>query len=231
LYIHLLFAAIVIGLICLFVSLTLSPVVKVLVLGTSGVLLFPLLWCSSSKQENEFLADYSSFLQLTASHLRAGLAPIQALEEAINLLSPEAPLSGSVKRLHAEITNSDNYSSAIRTFIKSSKSPEVSLFGLALPIAIEHGGRFAPALERLAILSHDRVTFMQSAHAATANMRLTAHILLVVSPLIVLSLAVRTSNYWLLLTTHPTASALGMAGIGLICASYISLIWLSLFKP
>jgi len=60
---------------------------------------------------------------------------------------------------------------------------------------------------------------------------MTANILLVLAPLLVLMTAVRTPDYWTLFLTHPTAHFLASLGLVVILLSFGLLRLMSAFRP
>ena len=95
---------------------------------------------------------------------------------------------------------------------------------------MEHGGKFSPTLQRLATVCRDRSSLISSAKVSTASMRMTANVLLLVSPLVLGIVAVRTENFWDIFFNNSTANSIATLGILIIATSYAILINMSSFK-
>jgi len=105
------------------------------------------------------------------------------------------------------------------------------LFRHAFALTLENGGRFAPTLERLARVARDREILMRTARVSTTTMRMTANVLLVIAPLVILMIAVRMENYWGSVIHHPVANTLASIGFTVIIGSYLLLRKMSSFRP
>lgn len=193
----------------------------------------PLHWLHgrSDSRAADFAADYPSVLMATASSIQVGLTPLLALERATKLLPPSNSVHKEISRLLEALRLGSPKQVALSEFAQYITLPELELFRSAFALALDNGGRFAPTLQRLAQVSADRAMLIKSARVSTANMRMTANVLLAITPFIVLTVAVRTENYWHVLFTNPTANFLASLGGGIIALGYLTLRRMSAFKP
>lgn len=178
-----------------------------------------------------FAADYPSILLATASSIKVGLPPYLALERATRLLPKSSMVRIEVEKLISQLRHGIAKERALSEFGATIRQPDLVLFRAAFLLVLEHGGKFAPTLYRLAGVCRDREILMCSARVSTTNMRMTANILLAVAPIVVAVTAARTENFWELLVQHPVANALASAGIVIISFSYGILRRMSNFRP
>ncbi len=193
----------------------------------------PLWWLDrrAKSRAARFSADYPAVLMATSSSLKAGLTPYQALERATRLLPETSPVRTEITAMLRRIDLGIPRDIAVHRFAETLRQPEVTLFRSAFLLALEHGGRFAPTLSRLAAVSHARETLIESARVSTASMRMTADLLVVIAPLLVLFMAARAEGYWQTLATDPIANALGSLGGLIMCTCYGLLRRMSAFQP
>lgn len=178
-----------------------------------------------------FAADYPSILLATASSIKVGLPPYLALERATRLLPKSSMVRREVEKLIGQLRHGVAKERALSEFGATIRQPDLVLFRAAFLLVLEHGGKFAPTLYRLAGVCRDREILMCSARVSTTNMRMTANILLAVAPIVVAVTAARTENFWELLVQHPIANSLASAGIVIISFSYGILRRMSNFRP
>ena len=212
-------------------SLILSVYLLPIIAAAAFVL--PFLWLEHrvSNRAAEFSADYPSVLLATASSLKTGVTLFLALERAIRLLPSESIVRRHIEDLLDKLRRGVAKEQAIAEFGSDIRQPDLQLFRSAFVIAAENGGRFAPTLERLATVCRDRSSLISGARVSTANMRMTANILMVITPIVILMVSLRTPNYWDILVEHPTANLLASIGIVIIVGCYGLLQKLSRFKP
>lgn len=179
----------------------------------------------------DFLSDYPTVLLATASSIKVGLTPANALERATRLLPSSSLVRREVERLIAELRRGDTRNEAVKHFGVDIDLPDLDLFRAAFLLVLENGGRFAPTLERLAAVSKDRAVLIGSARVSTATMRMTANFLLCAAPCIVSLIAARTPDFWDLFLHHPIANKVASAGIVIILGSYALLRRMSDFRP
>lgn len=178
-----------------------------------------------------FSSDYPAVLMATASSVRAGMSPYDALERSIRLLPKSSLVRKQIELMLLDLQKGVSRGQAIRRFGEGVRLPDVQLFREAFSLVLDHGGRFAPTLERLAEVCRDRSTLIRSANVTTATMRMTANILLAVAPFILALVSMRTTNFWELFFNDPIASPLAMTGLLIIGLSYVSLLKMSSFRP
>jgi len=187
------------------------------------------------KRANEralnFAEDFPSILHATASSLSAGNSALVAIERAIKLLPENNSVKQEISRLIADLQRGVAKEVAIRHFARDLRLPELSLFRTAFTLSLDSGGKFAPTLERLALVLRDRLTLIQGARAVTAVMRMTANIILGITPILMLLVSQRDENFWTVLLLDETANTIGSSGIMLILFNYLVLRQMSAFKP
>jgi Flp pilus assembly protein TadB len=198
-----------------------------------GCFLIPIgfLQNQANKRAMIFLSDYPSILLAVASYMKAGLSLYPALEKSVRLLPKNNLVATEIELLLEKIAGGVNKETAINQFAETIRLPELELFRRALYLITENGGKFAPTLQRLALISKDRANLILSAKTNTTSMKLTANILLGLTPLLVLFTAARTKNFWDLILHQPTANTLASIGLILILFNYILLRSMSNFKP
>ncbi|MCB0360395.1 MAG: type II secretion system F family protein, partial [Bdellovibrionales bacterium] len=183
------------------------------------------------QRASEFGAEYPTVLLATASSLRAGLSAHLALERSIRLLPQGSIVRHQVEHLVADLRRGVSNREALRRFGGDVALPDLVLFRRALLLVLEHGGRFAPTLMRLAQLSRDRQSLVRGANVATSSMRMTANVLLILAPALLGLLAIRNREFWSTISTDPIATALASTGAGCIGLSIIVLRRMSDFRP
>ncbi|MBP9838120.1 MAG: hypothetical protein KBC84_05345 [Proteobacteria bacterium] len=183
------------------------------------------------KRASVFSADYPSVLLATASSIKVGLTPYQALEKSVELLEESSLIRIEIKALLRSIHQEQNRNQAIERFAINIRLPELELFRSALKLVLENGGRFSPTLTRLAAVSSNRSSLIRTAEVTTATMRMTANILLLIAPFLLLMLSLKTQNYWNTLLHNQTANLIASIGSIIIICCYLILNRLSHFKP
>jgi tight adherence protein B len=198
-----------------------------------GGLFLPYLWLGGkiNKRSIEFSSDYPTVLLAMASSIKVGHTAYMALERATRLLPEQSIVRNEVNVMLSALRRGESRDLAVANFGKTIRQPELDLFRKAFLLVTENGGRFAPTLERLALVSKDRATLTSMARVSTTNMRMTANMLLVICPIVLGLVAVRTENYWDLFFNHPVASTLSTIGLMVILGSYTLLQKMSSFKP
>ncbi len=177
-----------------------------------------------------FSADFPTILMATASSVKAGLSPYAALERSVNLLPKESVVKKEITDLLRRLRAGDVKKEAIDKFGQTVRLPDLELFREAFLVVMEHGGRFSPTLQRLATVCRDRSSLISSARVSTSSMRMTANILLFITPLVVGLVALRTENFWETILHSETANTLATIGVLIIGLSYAILIKMSSFK-
>ena len=193
----------------------------------------PFFWIERrvKKRAAEFALEYPTVLLATASSIKAGMSTYAALERSVRLLPKDSLVRLEVEELMAKLSRGVAKDQALASFGDGIRQADLSLFRTAFSLVLEHGGKFSPTLERLSQVGRDRAILIHSAQVSTATMRFTAHILLLVAPLILLMVSARTEDFWDLFLNHPTANLLASIGITVILASYAILLRMSNFKP
>lgn len=179
----------------------------------------------------EFTADYPTLLLTAASSLKVGMSPYSALERAVFLLPKDSVMRTEVEHMLHSLARGTPKHEAVRNFACHIDQPEIALFRSAFLLVVEHGGRFAPTLERLAKVSRDRTNLISAAKVSTATMRMTANILLAITPLLLLLVSGRSADYWHLLVSDPVASKFAAVGSSMLFFGYLALRNMSSFKP
>lgn len=169
-----------------------------------------------SAEQQRYAVDLPTMLLAMAANMKIGLPAYAAMERSTKLLSKDNALRAETERFLHAVHNGTAYHVAIQDFGAHVQLEELALFRKAFALVVEHGGRFAPTLERLAQLSRERALLVQTLRARTSGMRMTANALLLLTPLIVLMLAARIDNFWHILHTNTVAHFLGVLGATMI---------------
>ena len=195
--------------------------------------MIPFLWISShiDRRAYEFGSDYPSILLAMASSLKVGHPPLLALERSVKLLPKQSLARVEVETFLENIKQGIPRAEAIALFGASINQPDLPLFRSAFALVLDNGGKFAPTLERLAKVSRDRSILIATAKASTATMRMTANILVAVTPILVYLVSFRSDEFWILLKAHPVANVMASLGILIITCNYFILRSMSNFKP
>ena len=220
--------SVVLGVLALqFAAFFLIPVVML------GGFLAPIAYLQSKadKRAMLFLSDYPSILLAIASYMKAGLSLYSAMEKAAKLLPVGNLVAHEIKLLLEKVSSGVNKEQAILSFAEHIRLPELELFRQALMLAAENGGKFVPTLHRLAVISKDRANLIVSAKSSTATMRLTANVLLVITPVLLLFMSARIENFGEIIVGNKIANALASTGAVLILFNYVMLRRMSNFKP
>lgn len=198
-----------------------------------GGALLPWAWCERkiNSRAAAFSDDYPAVLLATASSIKAGMTVCGGLERAVRLLPPGSIVAVEVKELLSALNRGIPREQAASAFGRGIRQPDIELFRTAFLLVMENGGRFAPTLERLARVCRDRAILIRQARVATATMRMTANVLLFVTPVVVAIVAARQQNFWDVFLHNPTANLLSTAGIAIIGCSFAVLLRMSSFKP
>lgn len=178
-----------------------------------------------------FSKDYPTVLLAMASSIKVGLTPELALERSTRLLPRNNLVRKEVDSLIASMRSGTPAAGAINSFGKSIDLPDLELFRSAFLLVVENGGRFAPALQRLAEVTRDRTALINSARVSTAIMRMTANILLALTPLVMLVVSSTIPGFWHTLSQNPVANRIAALGGTLILLGYLSLRRMSGFRP
>lgn len=209
------------------VSRVLVPIVFLLGAAIPILRLHQLILCRAQA----FSKDYPTMLLATASSVKAGLTPYEALERATRMLAKDNLLRVEVDSLLHRLRVGLSREAAVAQFGSSIRLPELELFRAAFLLVLENGGRFSPTLYRLAEVSNSRATLIQGAEVSTASMRMTANILLVFAPFLLALIAVRTPRFCELIVNDPAANFLASTGALIIIVSHIALKQMSNFRP
>jgi Flp pilus assembly protein TadB len=202
-----------------------------LFVGLVAVTLYVFLEKRIEEKAFQFSSEYPAVLMATASSVRAGMSPYDALERSIRLLPKTSLVRTQIEQMLLALHKGTSRTDAIEYFGHGVRLPDVQLFQEAFHLVLDHGGRFAPTLERLADVCRDRSTLIRSANVTTATMRMTANILIAVTPFILALVSMRTENFWELFFNDPVASPLAMSGLLVIGLSYVALLKMSSFRP
>ena len=185
----------------------------------------------SSNRSKSFAADYPCVLLATASSVKVGLTPYQALKRSIQILPNTSPVRTDIEKLLSNLDLGMTRENAIRQFAIGFELPELDLFRSALLLSLEHGGQFAPTLQRLALVSRDRLSLIHQAQVNTSTMRMTANIILGLVPFVLITLSSRTPDYWQTLQQNALANTTATIGAIVLGVNYYALRRMSNFKP
>lgn len=193
----------------------------------------PFQWLDSKIEARaaSFADDYSTLLLAASSSVGAGHTIDLALERAVQLMSKGALVRREVEDLLERTRRGMPRDSAITAFASTVRLPDIELFRAAYTLASANGGKFAPTLERLARVTRDRICLVRSARVSTATMRMTANVLLLMTPVLLTLGSIRTDTFWQTLLHEPVANTAASIGAAAIGAGYLWLRKLSTFKP
>ena len=183
------------------------------------------------KRTSEFIEDYPTILLATASSIESGMTAYGALERSTKLLEKNHLVRQEIKELLDKLGQGKERNKAISQFGESVHLPELTLFRTGFSLVLDHGGRFAPTLSRLAQVTKDRSLLIRKAEVSTATMRMTANILLCTAPLFSIIVSLRYEGFWSIILEDPRANVIAGLGITLIIGSYCVLRAMSNFKP
>lgn len=203
-----------------------------LLLG-GGAATLPGIWRRRAvKQRAAGLArDYPTILLAIASSLRAGLSIHEALQRSVALLPHSSVSRSEIEALVRRLQERTSREQSVHMFARGIDVPEVELFRLATLIALEHGGSLGTTLERLACIASERRALIEAARVSTANMRMTANILLGLTPLLVATQLSRSPEMLQQIMANTTARSIASGGLALILGGFCVLRKLSDFKP
>jgi tight adherence protein B len=185
----------------------------------------------AEKRALEFAQDFPTVLLATASSLSAGNTALVAIERSVSLLPENNPVRLEVERMLQALQSGEDRRKSICSFGRDIRLAELELFKTAFALSLESGGKFSPTLQRLAQVLRDRLTLIRTAKAVTAVMRMTANVLLVITPVVVGLIAARTENFSQIIYTHPVANTVASIGFTLIAFNYFILRRMSNFSP
>lgn len=193
----------------------------------------PFAWLERRAEQRalEFSLDYPAVLLATASSIQVGLPPEAALLRATKLLPKESRVKVEIEALLRRLRDGLPKEQAVRAFAACYRVPELDLFRSAFLLVMETGGRFAPTLQRLAIVSTNRMTLLNMASVSTASMRMTGNVLIAIAPALLLVLSSRIDDFWPTLSNHPTANLVATWGTLMMTLGFASLRRMSRFKP
>ncbi len=199
----------------------------------AGAASLPFGWLDSKINQKvaTFTEDYPTLLLATASSIKAGYTVETALERAVQLMPKTSIVRKEVEALLDRTRKGTSKEKSISQFAACIKLPDIELFRAAYLLATENGGRFTPTLERLARVTRDRVALINAARVSTSTMRMTSNILLVLTPLILGVVSLRSETFWSTLIEDPTANTAAAIGLTAIGAGYFWVRCLSAFKP
>jgi len=192
---------------------------------------FAVLDRSAQSRALKFASDFPSVLLATASSLSAGHTALVAIERSTRLLSKENMVRKEISILLDSLRTGSSKEVALKQFALDIRLVELELFRSAFLLSLESGGQLSPTLQRLSQVLKDRSILISSARTATAVMRMTSTVLVLLTPLIVGMVAIRTPNFFILLTTHPIASQIGSLGTLMIALNCWILRRMSDFRP
>lgn len=183
------------------------------------------------KRDRMFAQDFPSVLMATASSVKVGLTPFDALSRSVRLLPVKSLVRSEVELLMNSLSQGVDFDTAVNSFGLKFSLPELALFRRNLLLVLRHGGRFAPSLERLARVTRDRLALISQAQVSTTTMRMTAVILLAMAPVFLFILSFRDETFWIVMTQDSRAYTMGSIGGSVILLSIIALRRMSDFKP
>ncbi|MCB0343612.1 MAG: type II secretion system F family protein [Bdellovibrionales bacterium] len=199
----------------------------------AGVASMPFGWIDSRIQSksSRFSEDYPTLLLAAASSIKAGHTVECAMERAIQLMPKTSVVREEVEKLLEATGKGVSKEEAIARFAARIRLPDIELFRAAYLLAANNGGRFAPTLERLAKVTRDRICLLGAAKVSTSTMRMTSNVLLVIAPIILMIVSLRSASFWETLLNDSVANTAATVGVTCIVGGYLWVRRLSAFKP
>lgn len=192
-----------------------------LLFGLLGLLLpLGLLQARQAARLSRFDGQLSDALMLLTASLRAGHSFSQAVQTVAAELPP--PLSAEFAWVAGETGLGVPLETALGRMLERVPSPDMDLVATAILIQLPLGGNLAEVLESIADTIRERVRLSGEVRTLTAEGKLSAIILIVLSPALALLLSLRDPNYFQPLLDSPSGHWLiGGAIAGQIIGGYV----------
>ncbi|RJX34826.1 MAG: hypothetical protein C4525_05180 [Desulfarculus sp.] len=189
-----------------------SPLVGLL-LGVVGLLL-PVLWLRFLRKRRLSALDeqFSEAVDLIARALRAGHSFGSGLRMASEEL--EQPVAGELARTFEDYSFGKGMDDALADLAQRVGLQDVKFFATAVALQRETGGNLAEILDNMGYIIRQRYSLMRQVKALSAEGRISALILSLMPPGLLLVLWFVSPGYISLLFEHPLGRTLLMVGGG-----------------
>lgn len=166
-------------------------------------------------------------LDMMARGVRAG----QSLDQAFDLLGKHGPepLATEFRRSSQHLEMGLSMPAAMRSFLERVRLDDARIFATTLAVHRETGGNVAQALERLAVVVRDRLSYRRQLRVATGAGRISAILVGAVAPLVFLFFFVFRPEYLRSMFESPMGQSMFVLAIVL---ELVGLIWTArLLRP
>ncbi len=160
----------------------------------AGVLLpwFYVGYCKT-RRANAFNDELESALTLLSNTLRSGYGLTQAIESVAEESAP--PLSVEFARVVREVSLGLTVQDALSNLVRRNPSLDLEMVVTAIHVNYEAGGNLSEVLDRIAETIRDRVRMLREVRAITAQQRLSAVVLVLLSPIVSLIVFALSPGY------------------------------------
>ncbi len=190
-------------------------------IGFAAGVFLPWLYVSycKTRHANAFNDELESALTLLSNTLRSGYGLTQAIESVAKESAP--PLSVEFARVVREVALGLTVQDALTNLVRRNPSLDLEMVVTAIHVNYEAGGNLSEVLDRIAETIRDRVRMLREVRAITAQQRLSAVVLLLLSPVVSIIIWVLSPGYIALLWQNTCGitmlgTALFLLGVGLL---------------
>ncbi len=182
-------------------------------LGLLGLLL-PLVWLRFLRKRRLAALDeqFSEAVDLIARALRAGHSFGSGLKMAAEEM--DEPVSGELSRTFEDYSYGKSMDDALADLARRAGLQDVKFFATAVALQRETGGNLAEILDNMGHIIRQRYSLMRQVKALSAEGRISAIILSIMAPGLLVVLWLISPGYLSLLFTHPLGNTLLLVGGG-----------------
>lgn len=174
-----------------------NPVIGLLGLVLGLVLPWLYVGYCKGKRANAFNDELESALTLLSNTLRSGYGLTQAIESVAKESAP--PLSVEFARVVREVSLGLTVQDALTNMVRRNPSLDLEMVVTAIHVNYEAGGNLSEVLDRIAETIRDRVRMLREVRAITSQQRLSAVVLVLLSPIVSLIVFALSPGYIALL--------------------------------
>ena len=170
-----------------------GPILGVLAFGAGlGIPVFAVSFLGWNRKR-KFVRQLPSMLQLLASSLRAGYALLQGVEAVAREI--EEPMGAELRRVLAEARLGRSLDDALDEMAVRMKSDDFSWVVMAISIQRNVGGNLAELLDTVADTMQARTRLRREVKALTAEGRMSAIMLVIMPPALMLAMTFLSPGY------------------------------------
>jgi tight adherence protein B len=169
-------------------------------------------------RKRKFLRQLPSMLQLLASSLRAGYALLQGVEAVAQEI--EDPMGAELRRVLAEARLGRPLDDALEEMALRMQSPDFSWVVMAISIQRNVGGNLAELLDTVAETMQARTRLRREVKALTAEGRMSAIMLVIMPPALMLAMVFLSPGYLTPLFTETVGKIMLGTGAFLMVAGW-----------